>query len=310
MFISKNTFILLYYIHSIFFIFNKRMNTNINDDEKIREKKQEQEQTELLQSQSNASPTSAILFFIIITLLYFLLVYYLKLTNTTIPFVIYLCSVWIGLVLFQLQTTSNLCGETQWYLSLTSISLPFVLLFLPITLVLKLYPGWLSPFSNTFGYGVALLAGIGGLMNNILKPQSDAVGKGTIAISESDKLIQENLAHIYSDRSLFLNEITLENFDAFWTQMSGLFKEGVVANPSLKDKLYQMVRLKTLVSEYIWYFLTGLLMTSMSYHSVLQSGCSLSAQEMKKRHERYNQLQKNASSTKQEQDQRVYSSHE
>ena len=41
------------------------------------------------------------------------------------------------------------------------------------------------------------------------------------------------------------------------------------------------------VSEYIWYMLTGTLVTSVSYNYVVNKGCSQSVKEMKKRRKAY-----------------------
>ena len=68
-----------------------------------------------------------------------------------------------------------------------------------------LFPGWLIPFSNTFGYGIAKLGGLNNLLNKILKPQ-DATGNPKLT---------KALADIYTDRSLLINEIGISNFDTF-----------------------------------------------------------------------------------------------
>ena len=66
-----------------------------------------------------------------------------------------------------------------------------------------------------------------------------------------------------------------------------VFKPGVKDNNSLKQKLLDMVRLKDLVAEYIWYLLTGFLVTSVGYNYVVNTGCAQSVQEMQKRHDQY-----------------------
>ena len=101
--------------------------------------------------------------------------------------------------------------------------------------------------------------------------------------------MDEALAHIYSDKSLLVNEITLDNFDYFWNKMQGVFQKGVYTNIGLKNKLYSMIVLKDIVATYIWYLLSGLLITSVSYNYIVNSSCSNSAQDMQKRHDEYEQ---------------------
>lgn len=254
----------------------------------------------IIKMSETPNPTFSIIFFVIITTIYSIIKYNLKSnTSQTIYFGIYICVLLIGQFFINLNLSNVLCGENQWGTTLMITAIPWVFIFVMISYLLTLFPGWLAPFSNTFGYGVALLAGIGSLMNNILQPNPKLVPN-----NQQTKIIQESLAHIYADKSLLINEITLENFNYFWQKMSGIFKEGVKDNTQLKLQLYNMVKLKTLVAEYIWYILTGLLVTSVSYNYLINSGCSRSTDEMTKRHDEY---LKNLSEKQSDDDKRVYS---
>ena len=164
--------------------------------------------------------------------------------------------------------------------------LPWVFILGILNIVLSLFPGWLSPFSNTFGYGIARIAGISDLFNNIFKEQitgTEGGEKGTT------KGMAEALQHIYSDKSLLLNEITLVDFDRFWMNMEDLIKPEVFKPDSsgFKGQLKKMVFLKDTVAEYIWFMLTGSLVTSVGYNYVVNSGCQKSVQQMKKLEKQY-----------------------
>lgn len=225
------------------------------------------------------NPTFSIVYFVIITTIYSIVRYVISSKSyDRIYYGIYLCLLFIGQFFVNLNLTNRLCGENQWDTTLMVTLLPWTFIFVLLTYLLTLFPGWLSPFSNTIGYGITLLAGISSLMNNILQPNPKLLPN-----NPQNKVIQESLAHIYSDKSLLINEITIENFEYFWQKMSGIFKAGVKDNISLKKQLYNMIRLKTLVAEYIWYILTGLLVTSVSYNYLINTGCKTSVNEMKKR---------------------------
>lgn len=229
------------------------------------------------------NPTFSIIFFVVLTSIYSIIKYFIKgNTSQTIYFGIYISLLLIGQFFINLNLSHTLCGENQWKTTLMITSIPWIFIFVIVTYLLTLFPGWLSPFSNTIGYGVALVAGINKLMNTILQPNPKLVPN-----TEETKIIQESLAHIYGDKSLLINEITLENFNYFWQKMSGIFKQGVKDNLQLKAQLYNMVKLKTLVAEYVWYLLTGLLVTSVSYNYLINTGCNRSSDEMKKRHDEY-----------------------
>ena len=69
--------------------------------------------------------------------------------------------------------------------------------------------------------------------------------------------------------------------------MSVLFAEGVKDNALLKTKLLNHVRAKNITAEYIWYLLTGWLVTSSSYNYLINSRCELSVNEKMKRDNNY-----------------------
>ena len=66
---------------------------------------------------------------------------------------------------------------------------------------------------------------------------------------------------------------------------SKLLKSGVTKDQ--KNKLLDFVYLKTIVAEFMWFFLTGLLTTSASYNFIINSACSHSLKDMKERHDEY-----------------------
>jgi hypothetical protein len=149
--------------------------------------------------------------------------------------------------------------------------------------MLTIFPGWLSPFSNTFGYGITHLFGISDVMISIFKPK---LSKADMK-KENMSAMAEALDHIYSDKSLLINEITPENFNVFWEDMSPLFKDGIKNNEDMKAKLFSFVRLKDIVAEYVWYLLSGILVTSVGYNYLVNNGCSQNAKDMKKKHDAY-----------------------
>ena len=229
---------------------------------------------------SPPNPATSILWFFVITSIYFPMKYYTHdRTKQMIYGGIYILLLIVGEFFINLSLTGAMCGSNQWDTALVVTLIPWVVIFGILNLLLLTLPGWLSPFSNTFGYAIAKLAGLSNLMNDILKPKiiSKDLPEGSNLIP-----VQEALAHIYSDKSLLINEVTQSNFDKFWENMSAVFKPGVKDNSSLKQKLLDMVRLKDIVAEYVWYLLTGFLVTSVGYNYVANSGCTQSVQEMQK----------------------------
>jgi len=262
---------------------------------------------------NTANPTSSFLWFIVITILYTFIDYNGSKTlnapnNTkTSYFAIYALLIIVGEYVMNISLTNQLCGSNQYGSAMLVTIVPWVFMFGSISLLLNAFPGWLSPFSNTFGYAIALMAGLSNVLADILKPK---ITKGSQPLSAQDESMMETLAHIYSDKSMLINEITPNNFNTFWSEMSGIMQPSAVNNKDLMQSLYSIVVLKDTVSKFIWYILTGALVISVGYNYLVNTGCSQSASDMQKKHTEYEQELAEQSTNKDNISQRVYSSSE
>jgi hypothetical protein len=242
------------------------------------------------------------LWFFLITTIYFVVKYSTEGQNI-VYFGIYALLLIIGEYFINLSLTNAMCGSNQFNTAIFVTLIPWVFIFGILNLVLSVFPGWLAPFSNTFGYGITKLMGINTILNDIFKPK---IVKGDLG----GEKMAEALEHIYSDKSLLINEVTPANFETFWENMTPLFQAGVEKNTVLKNSLLNMVRLKDIISEYIWYMLTGVLVTSVGYNYVVNSGCTQSIKEMKKRNKDYEDQMQTTADTTATATPRVYSSQE
>ena len=245
-----------------------------------------------------ANPSSSIIFFILFTLGYFITKYYV---DTPVIGAIYFLTLIIVQFFINLQLTSDICNESQYGIAMTTTIFPWVFIFGILVILLKIFPNWLSPFSNTFGYLFTYITGVNEFLMEILKSKS----------TNSNSAIEK----IY--KSLLLNSITLENISDWWKKMSdknsGILKSNMGNEQSDNfKKLEKFIRLKTNVAEFIWYILTGILVTSVSYNYILNSGCTQSAEEMEKRHNEYLEQENKLASTKksQEKNKIIYKTYE
>lgn len=222
--------------------------------------------------------------------------------------VMYSAAYALSVILFNLYInlgiTKDTCGTTQWSTAVYATLFPWVLIFGILMMLLELFPGWLSPFSNTFGYLIASFAGVGGIIDQIFKP----LAKGEKP--EENGPVQAALSHIYGNKSLLINEITTDSFDDFWSGMSSLMLPDAINNEDLKNKLFSMVAIKESAAKWLWYMLSGLLAMSVSLNYIVSSACTMSTDEMKARHDEYEETiakeQQESDNTKQ----RVYSTTE
>ena len=101
------------------------------------------------------------------------------------------------------------------------------------------------------------------------------------------------LEQIYSDQSILLNELNLENLDAFWKGFSEshLIKPG---KEESKDKIKKFILLKSIVGEFVWLILTGFLVVSISYNYLLNIGCTYTKEQQQARADALAKAQKDA----------------
>jgi hypothetical protein len=206
---------------------------------------------------------------------------------------VYLLLLIIGQYAINLELTKSMCGTIQYDTALFITLIPWVFIFGLLYAVLSLFPGWIIPFSNTFGYGVTKLMGINTVLTNILKPKGE----------ETEGMLWK----IYSDKSLLINSISQDDFENFWNSSLGsVINTDATDLDENKIKFKNLIRLKDIIGEYIWYLLTGALVTSVSFNYVVNKGCKQSVKEMEKRRATFlNDLEEKKKNT---QDPKVYKS--
>ena len=223
----------------------------------------------------------------------------------------------IGEGFINLGISTGICqGAAQPYSALVATILPWFLVLGLLKMLLVMMPGWLIPFENTFGYlFVSIVTDLKDVFNDILTPQynldpaknvqSGGVGVGGASASaggasEGELLekmqkrdIGRALEQIYSDQSILLNELNLENLDAFWKGFSEshLIKPG---KEESKDKIKKFILLKSIVGEFVWLILTGFLVVSISYNYLLNIGCTYTKEQQQARADALAKAQKDA----------------
>jgi len=211
----------------------------------------------------------------------------------------------IGEYFINLAMSKDVCGFDQTKTALWATVLPWFIVLGALKAALVVFPGWLSPFSNTFGYiFVSVATDLKDVFNNILTPQFDLApkpaggggggqtggGDGGSAESSTDipkddvankRDIGRALEQIYTDQSILLNELNLDNLDRFWDS----FKESRLLRASAQvedlDKIRKFLLMKNIVGEFVWLVLCGLLVVSISYNYILNIGCSFTPEQQK-----------------------------
>ena len=250
----------------------------------------------------DSNPNTQMGIFFGVTIIYFGIDMYITTAQTQLAWRIFYILLVITLQLSaNVQLTTTLCGSAQIKTAVLYTLFPWLMIFAILDAVLTMFPGWLIPFSNTFGY-VYVQFGLTKIIGNLLKSQ-DSV--------KYNKEMYKTLGEIYHDPSLLINEIpdSLAGFDKFWTELEGsnLLRD----SPDKKDNMEALrskVRVKNNISKFIWYSLAGMLTISATYNYIINSACTQSVQEMEKSYLAYQKqiAKKDADTTKP----RIYSTHE
>lgn len=214
----------------------------------------------------------------------------------------------IGEYFINLAMSKDICGFDQQKTALLATILPWFLVLGGLKSALIVFPGWLIPFGNTFGYlFVSAVTDLKDVFNNILTPQFDLepdqvkpvtgaavkqAGGGETEVDSKDipddsvankRDIGRALEQIYTDQSILLNELNNDNLDRFWDSFKASKLIKVTAKLEDLEKIRKFLNMKNIVGEFVWLVLCGLLVVSISYNYILNIGCSFTPEQQKLR---------------------------
>ena len=188
-------------------------------------------------------------------------------TGATILSLMYVVLV-VGSQLFiNVRNSAALCNDTP------QIATSFIYTIIPnffilglIMIIMKILPGWKSPFSNTIGYLTVYMLGVGGAFSDLLKSK------------KTGELIQK----ICDNQSIVINEITPFNFELFLNKMNKdkLLKSNYRSKPAY-HKLWEFVVLKDSIAEFMWIGLCGALVISTTFNALLEISCDIPTAQRK-----------------------------
>lgn len=159
--------------------------------------------------------------------------------------------------------------------------IPWVLIFGVLIVILIVFPGWKSAFSNVVGYFA-----VSGEANNILSDllvQND-ISDDINSAAANDPVKKDALekaataiVKLTGNMSLLINQIVPANFMTYWSVLTPLMKEKYqkdqAAAAELQQKLLNVVVLRDNVGEAVWYIYTAILLTSIVQYNISTRAC-------------------------------------
>jgi len=249
--------------------------------------------------------------FVIITLLYFFklkptLTYDIlndqtKLLNYTKSNYIYLGVYYLCVLLSQIVLNSaviiNLCGgsisKNIGAASLITI-FPWTLIFGVVIIVLIVFPGFKSAFSDVVGYFYVSNSAHTLLSNLLLIDESisSEINNATV----NDETTQKAMKHaanviikLFGNLGILINQIVPSNFIDYWKLLDPLMKPEYRNNNNeqIRTDFLNLVISRDNIGEAMWYIYTGILLLSIVQYNITTRGCINDTATMQKNYKEY-----------------------
>jgi hypothetical protein len=193
--------------------------------------------------------------------------------------------------------TSNCGGNITENMGVAGVLtfLPWTLIFGVLVLILTIYPGFKTAFSDVVGYFYVsssankLLTEL--LINKdiekkILEDPNMTPEKKQALESAADAIIK-----ICGNTSIIINQIVPENFDNYWNILKPLMKDKYQLDGQeaikAKNELFEIVVTRDNVGEAMWYIYTGILLTSIVQLKITTRGCSSNTKTMEANYQKF-----------------------
>ena len=155
-------------------------------------------------------PVVSIYVFTGITLVYFILKYLMP-QRESVLFIVYFLLVLSSQFGLNIYLAKQMCNSpSNVGTAALATFMPWIFIFGVLNLLLSVFPGWLSAFSNTIGYAIASVAGVASFFTDQLLN----VNVGNTSSKDAFKVIQ----NVTNDPSTIINTINDENVENFWNK--------------------------------------------------------------------------------------------
>ena len=204
---------------------------------------------------------------------------------------------------------------SQWLLNVSNISVkcggstsenigpaglmtffPWFLIFGVLIIVLTLYPGFKTAFSDVIGYYFVsssankLLTEL--LIDKDLQEKLNVEGDVTPQQKNALQDAADAIIKICGNTSVLINQMVPLNFDKYWGILTPLMKPKYqnASSPEaidMKKKIFDLVVSRDNVGEAMWFLYTGFLITSLVQLNISNRGCVSNAATMQKNYQEF-----------------------
>ena len=190
---------------------------------------------------------------------------------------IYILFIIIGSYFLNVHNSRIICDQSiEWNYILVVTMVPWLVIFILLYFILKIFPGWVSPFSNTIGYLFVSMLGVSSTLEAIMDNNIE-----TRASIKPD--LVKAINNIKNNKSKFINQIDIDlsNFENFITELNS---SNLITTGDTKDEqivtLYKLITIKHVIGKIVWYILAGILISSISYNYIIGISCEKSVEQI------------------------------
>ena len=185
--------------------------------------------------------------------------------------------------------------------------IPWTLIFGVLVVVLTIYPGFKTAFSDVIGY--YYVSGSATKLLTELLVNTDIEKKITEdATMTPEKRVEletaaDTIIKICGNTSIIINQIVPTNFEQYWGILKPLMKDKFqtesLDTQKMQDDLFKLVYTRDNVGEAMWYIYTGLLLTSIVQLKITNRGCVTNPKTMEANYQKFLQQEQTAKTKEQ-----------
>jgi hypothetical protein len=194
-------------------------------------------------------------------------------------------------------TISNKCGGSIKNNIATAgvlTFLPWTIIFGLIIIMLVIYPGFKSAFSDVVGYYYVSNSANNVLNDLLIDPdiykKLDTATEGDMKKREAMQSTADLIIKLTGNLSILINQIVPSNFVEFWGILKPLMKDKYTQEPqesAIREQLLNIVETRDNVGESMWFIYTGILLISIVQYKITSRGCANDIATMQKNYQTF-----------------------
>jgi len=184
--------------------------------------------------------------------------------------------------------------------------LPWTLIFGVLIVILTVYPGFKSAFSDVIGYFWVSSSANKVITELLVDPniqkKIDTDSTTTPEQKEAMMSAADTIVKVCGNSAILINQIVPSNFQSYWNILTPLLKPKYqVDSPEtqkIKNDLFEIVVTRDNVGEAMWYMYTGLLLTSLVQLKMTTRGCVSNPKTMEANYQKFKDTEQKAKAQK------------